>query len=92
MPPPKRNGTLYKPLLSSTEAMGDLQKKLQELSDSYQGLQGGERICIQCRRLLIFHVELSSAVESRQRLESQQQENSTVKKVRSKISYQPNTY
>jgi hypothetical protein len=46
MPPPKGNGTLYKPLLSITEAMGDLQKKLQELSDSYQGLQGGERISI----------------------------------------------
>ncbi|KAF1946637.1 Prefoldin [Clathrospora elynae] len=44
--------------------MGDLQKKLQELSDSYQGLQG----------------ELGIAVEARQRLESQQQENTTVKK------------
>ncbi|KAF2851134.1 Prefoldin beta-like protein [Plenodomus tracheiphilus IPT5] len=44
--------------------MADLQKKLQDLSDSYQGLQ----------------TELSAAVESRQRLESQQQENATVKK------------
>ncbi|KAH9862217.1 hypothetical protein IAQ61_010420 [Plenodomus lingam] len=44
--------------------MGDLQKKLQDLSDSYQTLQ----------------TELSTAVESRQRLESQQQENATVKK------------
>ncbi|KAF2827468.1 Prefoldin beta-like protein [Ophiobolus disseminans] len=44
--------------------MGDVQKKLQELSDSYQTFQG----------------ELSTAVEARQKLESQQQENSTVKK------------
>ncbi|KAI8939471.1 hypothetical protein NX059_003244 [Plenodomus lindquistii] len=44
--------------------MGDLQKKLQDLSDRYQALQ----------------TELSTAVESRQKLESQQQENATVKK------------
>ncbi|KAL1601709.1 Prefoldin subunit 6 [Paraconiothyrium brasiliense] len=44
--------------------MSDLQKKLQALSDDYQKLQG----------------ELSSAVEARQKLESQQQENTTVKK------------
>ncbi|KAJ4365724.1 Prefoldin subunit 6 [Neocucurbitaria cava] len=44
--------------------MGDLQKKLQALSDSYQSLQG----------------DLQTAVEARQKLESQQQENSTVKK------------
>ncbi|CAO2656239.1 Nn.00g050420.m01.CDS01 [Neocucurbitaria sp. VM-36] len=44
--------------------MGDLQKKLQALSDSYQGLQG----------------DLSTAIEARQKLESQQQENTTVKK------------
>lgn len=30
-----------KPLLSITKAMGDIQKKLQELSDSYQTFQGG---------------------------------------------------
>ncbi|KAF2260987.1 Prefoldin [Lojkania enalia] len=44
--------------------MGDLQKKLQDLSDDYQKLQG----------------ELSTAVEAREKLESQQQENTTVKK------------
>ncbi|KAF2869195.1 Prefoldin [Massariosphaeria phaeospora] len=44
--------------------MGDAQKKLQELSEDYQNLQG----------------ELSTAVEARQKLESQQQENTTVKK------------
>ncbi|KAH8727271.1 Prefoldin [Phaeosphaeriaceae sp. PMI808] len=44
--------------------MGDAQKKLQSLSDTYQTLQG----------------ELSTTVEARQRLESQQQENTTVKK------------
>ncbi|KAH7345994.1 Prefoldin [Pyrenochaeta sp. MPI-SDFR-AT-0127] len=44
--------------------MGDVQKKLQELSGSYQG----------------FQTELSTAVEARQKLESQQQENTTVKK------------
>ncbi|KAH7085460.1 Prefoldin [Paraphoma chrysanthemicola] len=44
--------------------MSDIQKKLQDLSDGYQALQG----------------ELSTAVEARQKLESQQQENATVKK------------
>ncbi|KAK3207436.1 hypothetical protein GRF29_103g1001479 [Pseudopithomyces chartarum] len=44
--------------------MSDVQKKLQELSEGYQKLQG----------------ELSTAVDARQKLESQQQENSTVKK------------
>ncbi|ORY12757.1 Prefoldin [Clohesyomyces aquaticus] len=44
--------------------MGDLQKKLQDLSEEYQKLQG----------------ELSTAVEAREKLESQQQENSTVQK------------
>ncbi|KAH7138028.1 Prefoldin [Dendryphion nanum] len=44
--------------------MGDVQKKLQELSEDYQKLQG----------------ELSTAVEARQKLESQQQENTTVQK------------
>ncbi|KAF2685494.1 Prefoldin beta-like protein [Lentithecium fluviatile CBS 122367] len=44
--------------------MSEVQKKLQELSDSYQKLQG----------------ELSTNVEARQKLESQQQENTTVKK------------
>ncbi|KAL5380771.1 hypothetical protein DPSP01_007572 [Paraphaeosphaeria sporulosa] len=44
--------------------MSDVQKKLQALSDAYQALQG----------------ELSGAVEARQKLESQQQENTTVKK------------
>ncbi|KAI4627559.1 uncharacterized protein J4E87_004123 [Alternaria ethzedia] len=44
--------------------MADVQKKLQALSESYQGLQA----------------ELGTAVEARQKLESQQQENSTVKK------------
>ncbi|KAJ4348140.1 Prefoldin subunit 6 [Didymosphaeria variabile] len=44
--------------------MSDVQKKLQALSDDYQKLQG----------------ELSNAVEARQKLESQQQENTTVKK------------
>ncbi|KAF2443951.1 Prefoldin [Karstenula rhodostoma CBS 690.94] len=50
--------------------MSDVQKKLQALSDDYQTLQG----------------ELSSAVEARQKLESQQQENTTVKKVSKKAS------
>ncbi|KAF2466690.1 Prefoldin beta-like protein [Lindgomyces ingoldianus] len=44
--------------------MGDLQKTLQDLSDDYQKLQG----------------ELATAVEAREKLESQQQENSTVQK------------
>ncbi|KAJ4412819.1 Prefoldin subunit 6 [Didymella pomorum] len=44
--------------------MSEVQKKLQELSESYQSLQA----------------ELGTAVEARQKLESQQQENTTVKK------------
>ncbi|KAF2737960.1 Prefoldin beta-like protein [Polyplosphaeria fusca] len=44
--------------------MGDLQKTMQGLSDAYQKLQG----------------ELSTAVEAREKLESQQQENTTVSK------------
>ncbi|KAF9701113.1 hypothetical protein EKO04_000641 [Ascochyta lentis] len=44
--------------------MSEVQKKLQELSESYQGLQ----------------TELGTAVDARQKLESQQQENTTVKK------------
>ncbi|KAG9204623.1 hypothetical protein G6514_000407 [Epicoccum nigrum] len=44
--------------------MSEAQKKLQELSESYQSLQA----------------ELGTAVEARQKLESQQQENTTVKK------------
>lgn len=35
--------TFVKQLISITIAMGDVQKKLQELSDRYQGLQGGEK-------------------------------------------------
>ncbi|KAJ4363797.1 Prefoldin subunit 6 [Ascochyta clinopodiicola] len=44
--------------------MSEVQKKLQELTESYQGLQS----------------ELGTAVDARQKLESQQQENTTVKK------------
>jgi len=62
--------------------MSEVQKKLQELSESYQSLQAGtdkqnfqgaSTDCI---------AELGTAVEARQKLESQQQENTTVKKVR----------
>lgn len=63
--------------------MADMQKKLQELSEGYQALQGGEcpPRCKYCPPLTP-NIELSTAVEARQRLESQQQENTTVKKVR----------
>ncbi|KAL6149838.1 Prefoldin subunit 6 [Exserohilum turcicum] len=44
--------------------MAEVQKKLQELSEKYQSLQA----------------DLGTKVEARQKLESQQQENSTVKK------------
>jgi len=65
--------------------MGELQKKLQDLSDDYQKLQAGEayRLSWEAYLLLIFRPELSTAVEARQQLESQQQENTTVQKVRS---------
>ncbi|EUC46345.1 hypothetical protein COCMIDRAFT_93077 [Bipolaris oryzae ATCC 44560] len=44
--------------------MAEVQRKLQELSEKYQSLQA----------------DLGTKVEARQKLESQQQENSTVKK------------
>lgn len=64
--------------------MGDLQKKMQDLSDNYQKLQGGNDVlrkpCL-CG-VANVDVELSTAVEARQKLESQQQENTTVQNVR----------
>ncbi|KAF1956608.1 putative prefoldin subunit 6 [Byssothecium circinans] len=56
--------------------MSEVQKKLQELSEGYQKLQG----------------ELSTAVEARQKLESQQQENSTVKKEFDLLDDEANIY
>lgn len=41
---PKHRETFLKPLLSITKAMAEVQKKLQNLSDSYQALQGGEHL------------------------------------------------
>lgn len=61
--------------------MSEVQKKLQELSENYQNLQTGVRT----HDLLIastdIATELGTAVDARQKLESQQQENTTVKKV-----------
>ncbi|KAF2814821.1 Prefoldin beta-like protein [Mytilinidion resinicola] len=56
--------------------MGDTQKKLQELSDDYQKIQG----------------ELSSAIDARQKLESQQQENTGVQKEFAKLDDDANIY
>ncbi|KAJ4986849.1 prefoldin subunit 6 [Stagonosporopsis vannaccii] len=56
--------------------MAEVQKKLQELSESYQGLQA----------------ELGTAVEARQKLESQQQENTTVKKEFDLLDDEANIY
>ncbi|PVI07061.1 Prefoldin beta-like protein [Periconia macrospinosa] len=56
--------------------MSEVQKRLQELSDGYQKLQG----------------ELSAAVEGRQKLESQQQENATVKKEFDLLDDEANIY
>ena len=63
--------------------MSEAQKKLQELSESYQSLQAGrEANPPRANNSLTTNAELGTAVESRQKLESQQQENTTVKKVR----------
>lgn len=62
--------------------MSEVQKKLQELSESYQGLQTGEKTAITRRVRSNGGTELGTAVDARQKLESQQQENATVKKVR----------
>ena len=62
--------------------MSEVQKKLQELSENYQSLQTGTRtyeILVTCTDMA---TELGTAVDARQKLESQQQENTTVKKVR----------
>jgi hypothetical protein len=62
------------------------QKKLQELSDEYQNLQTSE-IILQLipvtTKSLIYasSLDLSAAVQARQKLESQQQENQNVQKV-----------
>ncbi|PSN62870.1 Prefoldin beta-like protein [Corynespora cassiicola Philippines] len=56
--------------------MSEVQKKLQELSEGYQKLQG----------------ELSTAVEARQKLESQQQENATVQKEFNLLDDEANIY
>ncbi|KAF3047567.1 hypothetical protein E8E12_010437 [Didymella heteroderae] len=56
--------------------MSEFQKKLQELSESYQSLQA----------------ELGTAVEARQKLESQQQENTTVKKEFDLLDDEANIY
>ena len=58
---------------------------MQDLSEDYQKLQAGKahRLSWEAWLLLIFRPELSTAVEARQQLESQQQENTTVQKVRS---------
>ena len=61
--------------------MSEVQKKLQELSEGYQKLQGG-KWGHDCLKIFAnFSPELSTAVEARQKLESQQQENATVQKV-----------
>ncbi|OCK78632.1 Prefoldin beta-like protein [Lepidopterella palustris CBS 459.81] len=56
--------------------MGDPQKKLQQLSDDFQKIQG----------------ELQSAVDARQKLESQQQENQSVQKEFAKLDDDANIY
>jgi prefoldin beta subunit len=61
--------------------MGDAQKKLQDLSDDYQNLQAGKKFQNPRKTPTNGGVELGTAVEARQKLESQQQENTTVKKV-----------
>jgi prefoldin beta subunit len=61
--------------------MSEVQKKLQELSDSYQALQGGKHVRKTLKISTNSITELGTAVEARQKLESQQQENTTVKKV-----------
>ncbi|OCK99491.1 prefoldin subunit 6, partial [Cenococcum geophilum 1.58] len=56
--------------------MGDPQKKLQDLTDEFQKIQG----------------ELQSAVDARQKLESQQQENTSVQKEFAKLDEDANIY
>lgn len=71
------------------------QKKLQDLSDEYQKLQGGEFLVIPCWRFLFSqysNIDLSTTVQARQKLESQQQENKNVQKEFSKLTDESNIY
>jgi prefoldin beta subunit len=60
--------------------MAELQKKLQELSEEFQQLQTGSSSLFgrSTRWRLIITQELTSTVQARQKLESQQQENKNV--------------
>ena len=63
--------------------MADEQKRLQSLSDALQKTQDGMILVFRLlprRNANIYHVDLQSAVEARQRLEAQQQENKAVQK------------
>jgi prefoldin beta subunit len=64
--------------------MADQQQHLQALSEEYQKLEQGQYANLSCHVQidLILYAELQSSIQSRQRLESQQQENRAVQKVR----------
>jgi hypothetical protein len=62
--------------------MADQQAHLQGLSEEYQKLEGGKFIILPNMAHLIDGSELQSNIQLRQKLESQQQENKAVQKVR----------
>lgn len=65
--------------------MAEVQARLQALSEEYQKLQQGKFVCHRCflddKFLLMTSSELQETVGSRQKLQSQQQENAGVFKV-----------
>lgn len=62
--------------------MSDPQAKLQALSEEFQKLQGGMfSFRMNEGHMLMYNPELQSAVESRQKLEGQKQENLGVQQV-----------
>lgn len=74
---------------TTTIAMAELQKKLQDLSDEFQKIQVGRKIghggaplhILRRAVLLMQDTELQTVVDARQKLEAQQKENKDVQKV-----------
>lgn len=64
--------------------MAEAQQKLQVLSEQYQKFEQGDPSILYCswRGPWLHVLELQQSIQSRQKLESQQQENKQVQKVR----------
>lgn len=74
--------------------MADNQRKLQALSDELTKLQEGKVLVpLSSFKIGLIHQDLQSTIAARQKLESQQQENKSVQKVRRRsLATVPNVY